>query len=149
MIRLKAILLISIFTLSNLASALELHYCHDELSEINLVGQLSCHCGHAEAETTDVCCEDELPVDHSLCSPNGHEHHEMHEHDCCESEVIPIGSSEVVNTTNTLHLPAVIVQLLFDASFFVDEQSEKIVLKPLSVSLYQADRQVLLQTFLI
>mgnify|MGYP000005842448 CR=1 FL=1 len=147
MLRIKAILLLVLFSFSAFGNTFEVHYCEGQITDIALFGSANCVCENEEVVEVehchaqeDACCKSQEPVEH--------ENH-VEKKTCCQTEFTQvINTAELQNSANTIQLIAV-ANVVFNPTFFIEQKvdynSDLVYINPES----WADIPIKLQRFLI
>lgn len=123
MLRIKAILLLVLFSFSALGNTFEIHYCEGEVTDIALFGSADCVCENEAAFVVEETCHGA----HTACCGSKlktEQERSLEKKSCCESEF-----ATVIKTSEFQHMPKSTQQvwgilLILNPSVFLEQTVE-------------------------
>lgn len=152
MLRLKAIFLFCLFSVTTFGNTVAVHFCKGEVTDLALFGEIHCCCEMVQMvndqekschEKEDDGCHDEKDNRSDL------KDFEKGTKNCCDTETVQFSGENQLTITKSIAIPTAILILNYNLYFFQDLRAHSTVEPTYQPPLIPRDIPVLIQSFLI
>lgn len=148
MLKIKAIFLLFLMTVSTIGQAVELHYCKGQITSVSFMGNAECVCPEEVEEEKTSCSHHKEHTEQSVQESNDKDC--ISKIGCCETEQFSVETDKQFSKSDFSVDPVIVSVLLFNPYLFIEyEQANFDDYNHYPEPYGQRDIPILIQSFLI